>query len=259
LQIVFKLPHLAHLVYRLALTPIHPPSRCFSLFAIHLTANPPKPFTWTSLTWRTFFASHGSFFVILFWSKHGIPPSLHPSPCDHNHQRASMGCLVGASVRLSTLPYRPLLVMVRSSPPRLSHSDMYIIEPWWLHLVQHTPKVIDLYLRTNINFFCCLLHIDAFIKLYRLDISFPILRTQNLNEHHQLDTNFACKPSRPYLLWYQLLGNMKIPPMTSSLWDQFPRAHKMNIKSYKKKSTKFNVVRPKLGLHPRGENLREYY
>ena len=32
-NIVFKLPHLAYLVSRLAISPIHPPSRCFS----HLT------------------------------------------------------------------------------------------------------------------------------------------------------------------------------------------------------------------------------
>jgi len=33
LQIVFNLPHLEHLVSRLALILIHPPSRCFSTFA----------------------------------------------------------------------------------------------------------------------------------------------------------------------------------------------------------------------------------
>jgi len=38
-----------------------------------------------------------------------------------------------------------------------------------------------------------------------------------------------------------------------------PRAHKMNIKSYKKKNTQFNLVRLKLGLRPRGENLKELY
>jgi len=44
------------------------------------------------------------------------------------------------------------LAMIWSSPPRPSCSDLSIIDPWILHLDQYTSKVIDHYLRINLNF-----------------------------------------------------------------------------------------------------------
>ena len=59
--------------------------------------------------------------------------------------------LCDASVSSSSLSCRPLLTMIQSSPPCLPCSDLSIIEPW-LHLDQYTPKLIDFYLKTNLNF-----------------------------------------------------------------------------------------------------------
>jgi len=81
------------------------------------------------------------------------------------------------------------------------------------------------------------------IKLIHSDINY---RVHNPRYHTFYDPN-------SWEIW-------RSRPMTSIMpWDRLPRAHMMNIKRYKKKNTQFNVIRPKLGLHPRGENLREFY
>jgi len=82
-----------------------------------------------------------------------------------------------------------------------------------------------------------------------------------VNEIDMLDTNY-CVHNSGYHTYYDTNNweNTGSPPITSSTsWDRLPRAHKMNIKRYKKKNTQFNVVRSKFGLRLRGENLRKLY
>ena len=94
---------------------------------------------------------------------------------------AASASLHGMPCAMPPWAHRALLVIRL----RLLCSYLSIIEFWWLHLDQYTLKVIDFYLRTNLNFLCCLLRIGVSIELYRLDVSF-ILSTRVLNEHHQL-------------------------------------------------------------------------
>ena len=66
-------------------------------------------------------------------------------------QRASIGCLVRCLREL----VEPVLLSAIGDDPIIASastvSDLSIIEPWRL-LDQYTPKVIDFYLRTNLNF-----------------------------------------------------------------------------------------------------------
>ena len=172
----------------------------------------------------------------------------------------------------SSSSYRPPLVMIRSSPPRLPCSDLSIIEPWRLYLDQYTIKITDLYLRTNLNFIVVFFVLmpppnsidstssassralkfwtntissdtNCCAKLICFDSNYCV---QNLGYHTYYDTNS----------WEIRRSSLTT---SSTPCDRLPRAHKMNIKRYKKKNAQFNVIRPKLGLCPWGKNLRELY
>ena len=107
------------------------------------------------------------------------------------------------------------------------------------------------------------------IELQKLDNKYHfqyIVNTQNMQCRYCCaklicsDTN-CCVHNPGYHTYYDTNSweIRRSPPMTSSTsWDRLSRAHKMNTKKYKK-NTQFNVLRPKLGLRPQGENLREFY
>jgi len=78
------------------------------------------------------------------------PSTIFPLTCYHSEP--PWDALCDAFMSSSSLSCRPSLAMIRSSSLHLTCSDLSIIEPWWLHLNQYTSKVIDLYIRTNLNF-----------------------------------------------------------------------------------------------------------
>ena len=155
--------------------------------------------------------------------------------------------------------------MIQSLPSHLPCSDLSIIEPWRLHLDQYTSKVIDIYLRTNLNFLIFILmppsnstwHLLLHLEHSSLERTTSALILFVVTKLIYSDTN--CCVHKPGYHTYYDTNSWEIrrsPPTTSSTpWDRLPRAHKMNIKRYKKKNTQFNVVRPKLGLCPRGEHF----
>ena len=97
----------------------------------------------TTISWST------------FWSISSVDHLRHPplffslTGC---RSKPPWDTLYDASVSSSSSYCRPPLAMIRSSPPRLPRSDLGVINPWRLHLDQYTLKIIDLYLRTNLNF-----------------------------------------------------------------------------------------------------------
>jgi len=103
-----------------------------------------------------------------------------------HQQQILLKSYIGCFVRcLRELVKLALSSVVGDNPIIASTSSAFRFENHWaFHLDQYTPKVIKLYLRTNLKFFCCLLRVDASAELYRLDISFSILSTRVLNEHH---------------------------------------------------------------------------
>jgi len=63
-----------------------------ALLDVHLTTNPPKSFHVNFTHIKNFSLHHmdlSSWSV--FWSKHEIPPSLHPSPCDSQPSASLLG------------------------------------------------------------------------------------------------------------------------------------------------------------------------
>ena len=92
-----------------------------------------------------------------------------------------MGCLVWCLRELIELALPSAIgddqtIVAASTGFRLKHHWFL-----WLHLDQYTSKVIDLHLRTNLNFLCCIFHLDASAELYRFDIFFFILITRTLD------------------------------------------------------------------------------
>ena len=164
-------------------------------------------------------------------------------------QRASMGCLMWC---LSELVELVLLSAIGDDPaPRLPCLDLSIIESWRLHLDQYSPNAIDLYLRINLNFL-----VVFFILMpppNSIDsTSSASSRTLESWTNPISETN-CCVHNPGYHTYYDTDSweiRRSPPTTTSTLWDRLLRAHKMNIKRYKKKNTQFNVVRPKLGLCP---------
>jgi len=78
------------------------------------------------------------------------PPLYFPLTCCRSEP--PWDALCDASVSSSSPSCHSPLAMIQLSPSRLPCSDLNIIELWWLHLNQYTTKVIDFYLRTNLNF-----------------------------------------------------------------------------------------------------------
>ena len=86
---------------------------------------------------------------LIHWSSSS--PSI-VFPLTYCRSETSWDALWDASMSSSSSSYCLPLAMIRSSPTRLPCSDLSINKPWRLHLDQYTLKVIDLYLRINLNF-----------------------------------------------------------------------------------------------------------
>ena len=128
-------------------------------------------------------------------------------------------------------------------------------------LVQYIPKVIDFFLRINLNFLFVFFILMPPSNSIDSTSSFSSRALESWTNTISSDTN-CCEHNLGYHTYYDTNSYeiQRFPSMTSNTpWDRLPRAHKMNIKIYKKKNTQFNVIPPKLDLRSRGVNLREIY